>query len=248
MKTWVKYTVAAAVFAIGGPGSIAYNQFLSPYLNDETVYVASQNLGANSPINTSDFIALQLKRTEVSPNAITDPTQLEGMYTTQTMSKNQQFTSIDIEQNPLALTPGTQDVPITSSWIAAMSPTIRQGDYVKIVPLPPTQTSIAVSPNVNGKNPNGNNQPINSLQDLENANSSLDNIPVLYVHTSDNQEVTDASSSTTPTSRDNANGMPNNLDLKMTNAQAETLAGYIQQGYKLFIWGTTHKNIPGIRG
>ncbi|WP_436664466.1 SAF domain-containing protein (plasmid) [Alicyclobacillus acidoterrestris] len=257
MRTWVKYTIAGAVFVIGVPGSIIYNQYLSPYFKDETVYVATKTLSANSPLVEKEtngavvsyFEAEKLPRNQVSPGAITNPVELEGLYTTQAIAKNQQITNLDVEENPLALTPGTQDVPITSSWIAAMSPTIRQGDYVKIIPLPPSQTNIAVTnepnPTVGANQTNG--KQIKSLQDLETANSSLDNIPVLYVHTSDNQEVTNAQNGTVA-NRDNGSGIPNNLDLKMTNAQATLLAQYVQQGYKLFIWGTTHKTNPGIRG
>lgn len=246
MKAWAKYTIAGVVFLIGAPGSVVYNQYLSPYLNDQTVYVATTNLNTNTPVSVQQngkilvyFKPEKMKRTQVSPGAITNPQQLIGLYTAQSMSENQQFTNLTVEPNPDAIMPGTQDVPITSSWIAAMSPTLRQGDYVKIVPIPPNQTSVSVS----------NQSSSLSLQDLAGNQSPLDNIPVLYVHTTDNTEVTNAgTTSDSSMARDDGSGMPSNIDLLMTNTQASLLASYIQQGYKLFIWGIDHNTNPVNKG
>lgn len=231
MKVWVKYTMAASIFLVGGPGSVAYNQFVSPYMNDQTVYVATANLSADTPITSYDFRGIPLKRSHVSPGAITNPYSMIGLYTTEAMSKNQQFTALTLEPDPLTLTPGTQDVPIPSSWIAAISPTIRQGDFVKIVPMPPTQTGSVPQQSL----------PVHSR--------TLNNIPVLYVHTSSNQEVQNESVSPgTPLARDNGSGIPNNIDLKMTNAEADQVAKDVQQGDKLFIWRVTHKTNPVNKG
>ncbi|MCL6601014.1 MAG: flagellar biosynthesis protein FlgA [Alicyclobacillus macrosporangiidus] len=226
MKPWLKYATATTLFVIGVGGSIAYNQFLAPYLGSRWVYVAARQLEANTPIRDSDIKRVRLPKDEVSPDAVTDVTKLTGAYTAQAMSQNQQFTALNTQPNPFTITPGTEDVPIPSGWIAAMSPTLRQGDYVDIIPMAqPQQAGPGQTPLVAGG--------------VDTTKPVLSHILVLSVHTSSNQEVTNQppGGSQTVGARQNGSGTPSVLDLKMTNDQAGTLARLIQQKYQLLIVG-----------
>jgi Flp pilus assembly protein CpaB len=228
MKPWVKHTLATGLFVIGVGGSIAYNQFVAPYIGSQWVYVAARSLDANTPIQPADWKRVRIPKDQVSPGAITDVSKLTGTYTSQAMSQNQQFTELDTQPNPFTITPGTVDVPIPSSWIAAMSPTLRQGDYVDIIPLAQSQAGAGASSTL-------------ALQKGMNAsgNTTLSHILVLSVHTSSNQEVMNQppSGSQSVGARQNGTGTPSNLDLKMTTEQAQFLANLVLQKYQLLIVG-----------
>ncbi|MCL6446163.1 MAG: flagellar biosynthesis protein FlgA [Alicyclobacillus sp.] len=228
MKPWLRYTVATTLFVIGVGGSVAYNQFLAPYLGSRWVYVAARQLEANTPIRDSDFKRVRLPKDEVSPDAILDVTKLTGAYTAQAMSQNQQFTALDTQPNPFTITPGTEDVPIPSGWIAAMSPTLRQGDYVDLIPMAQPQQA-------------GQGQTSPVTGGVDTTKPVLSHILVLSVHTSSNQEVTNQppGGSQTVGTRQNGTGTPSILDLKMTTEQASTLAGLIQQKYQFLIVGVS---------
>ncbi|MCL6441888.1 MAG: flagellar biosynthesis protein FlgA [Alicyclobacillus sp.] len=235
MKPWLKYSIAATLFVVGVGGSVTYNQFLAPYLDSEWVYVAAQPLDANTPIQASDWKRERIPKEQVSPGAITNVSDLADAYTSQAMSQNQQFTALDTQPDPFTITPGTEDVPIPSSWIASVSQTLRQGDYVDIVPLAPSQS---------GSTP----APRNAMNASTNSHKTLNNLLVLSVHTSTNQEVTNQpqpSDTETVGARHNGTGTPSNLDLKMTTAQAQLLTSYIEKRYQLLIVGVTPRKPVG---
>ena len=221
MKSWLKYTMAATVFAVGVGGSIAYNQFLAPYFTSEWVVVAAKPLGPNQPI-AGQFVRERLPDPDVSPGAITQVAQLSGEYTTGRMAQRQQFTTLNVQPDPFTITKGYEDVPIPSGWIEAVSDTIRQGDEVSIVPLFP-QNGI---------------QPGSVL-----LHTDLNHILVLSVHTQNNQEVLTSPQTGVQSegTREFGTGSPANLDLKMTTKQAQALARYIAEGEKLFILGVAAK-------
>ena len=221
MKPWMKYTMAATVFAVGVGGSIVYNQFLAPYFTSQWVYVATTPLGPNKPIG-NQFVRERLPDSAVSPGAITQMMQLQGNYTTQRMAARQQFTSVNVQPNPYTITKGYEDVPIPSGWIAAVSDTIRQGDDVSLVPLSPQ----------NGL------QPGSVL-----LHTDLNHLLVLSVHTQNNQEVLTSPQVGVQSegTRQFGTGSPANLDLKMTTKQAQAVARYIAEGEKLFILGVAAK-------
>ena len=220
IKPWVKYTAAMLLLVGGVGGSVLYNQFWQPMMNSQTVYLATNSLPAGTPITSNDWREVSMKKTHVSPGAITDWETLNGLYTAQAMSANQQFTALDTENNPYTITPGTEDVPIAQSWIVSVSPTLRQGDYVKIVPIA-GQGSVPFSGNAVGL--------------------SLDHLLVLSVHTTQNMEVMNASPNGPQTvgARDNGLGTPSIIDLKMTALQASELKMYVQEKYQLMIVGVT---------
>ena len=242
MKAWLKYSIATTFFVVGVGGSIAYNQLLEPYLNSESVYVATHNLSADAPIQTGAWTRERLLKSQVSPGAVTNLAELAGMYTAQPMSANQQFTVMDTESDPFTITPGTQDVPIPSSWIASVSETLRQGDYVDITPLAQSQGTTTASPTWSAST------TASSPSTISPGNVSLNNILVLSVHTSNNQEVTNAAPPTgtqTIGTLYNGTGNPSNIDLKMTTAQAKLLTSYIEQKAQLFITGVASGNERG---
>lgn len=229
MKPWLKYTIAATFFVVGVGGSIAYNQFLAPTLSSKWVYVAPSSLTANQPVPTN-YVRERIPDDQISPGAITNPALLKGMYTSQAMSAKEQFTSLNLESNPFTITSGTKDVPIASDWIAAVSETIRSGDRVELIPLVPQQQSRQKATNL-------------AVVPPSNAQANLDNLLVLSVHTTSNQEVVNQPPSTGPQTigaRTNGSGTPSELDLKMTTAQAQTFAQDVQNGDKFFIWGVPH--------
>lgn len=160
-----------------------------------------------------------MNKSHVSPGAITNWQTLTGLYTSEAMSANQQFTAQDTEDDPYVITPGTEDVPISPSWIASVSPTLRQGDYVEIIPIAEQGGTPLVG----------------------NTNEALNHLLVLSVHTSQNTEVVNASNSGPQTvgAINNGTGTPNIVDVKMTTVQAGLLQQYVQAKDQLVIVGVT---------
>ena len=218
IKSWIKYTAATLLLVGGVGGSVLYNQFLQPMMNSESVYLATNSLPAGTLITNNDWREVSMKKTHISPGAITNWETLNGLYTSQSMSANQQFTKLDTENDPYTITPGTEDVPIAQSWIVSVSPTLRQGDYVKIIPIA-GQGNAAFTSNAGGL--------------------SLNHLLVLSVHTSQNTEVMNASNNGPQTvgARDNGSGTPSIIDLKMTALQASELKMYVQEKDQLMIVG-----------
>lgn len=226
VKSWLKYTLATAFFVVGVGGSVTYNQFLEPYLNSEWVYVATQNLSANTALQPTDWLRERVLRSEVSPEAITNKNQLLGMYTIQGMTSLQQFTTATLQSNPYAITSGTVDVPVSSTWIASVSDTLRQGDYVTLIPIEKMTASNSAN--------------------LVTPTMDLSNLLVLSVHATGNEEVTTPPSSAGSQSlgtRYSGTGTPSNLDLKMTESQAQEVATDVQQNDQFLVLGMPRAQI-----
>lgn len=231
MKSWVRYTLATTLFVVGVGGSIAYNQFVAPMLTSEWVYVARTQMPADTPIQAADVERIRVPKSEVSPDAITNAEGLIGAYTAQPVDQNQVLTALDTEPDPFTITPGTEDVPIPSTWIASVSETLRQGDYVDLIPIAQPQAG-------------ANN--VGTLTTTSEA-SEFKHLLVLSVHTDNNAEVTSQQTAAPQSvgARGNGSGVPASVDVKMTTAEAQALASLIQEKYQLLIVGVSDETRSG---
>ena len=230
MKSHWKTTIAAGVFVIGVGGSVAYNQFFAPYLNSEWVLVASTSLPANTPLIASDWKRVNMPKDLVSPGVVTNPGALQGMFTTQVMLPNQPFTGLAIQSSPFTITPGTEDFPIPSSWMVSVSPTIRQGDQVNILPIPSKSASAH----------KGQAKLV-----------TLHHLLVLSVHASNNTEVTTPPpmvGTQTVGTRYNGSGTPSTVDVKVTTGQARMLTREVRNQDQFIIVGVSPTGNKGVSG
>lgn len=237
MKAWVRYSAASVTFVVGVGGSVLFNQVIEPNMNSTWVYVA-----ANTPeMTTTDSVRIvpqlvpgqsvpgqnanlvKMPTNLVSPNAITNRTELASLYTSQILSPNEQLTTTNTEADPYTLTANTQDVPVSPQWVMSVSGTLRQGDYVDLIPIQ-TQQNQATS--------------TKSFQ-----MTAFHHVFVLSVHTSQNTEVQNyVAPGTAPGpqgigARQNATGTPSEIDLKMTAQQALLFANDVQNKDQFLIYG-----------
>lgn len=216
MKSAVKYTLAGMLFVVGIGGSIVWNEFVAPKLNSEAVWVATESLSPNRMLGPAQVHKEMLPRSDVPMGAVTHVQAWLGEYTTESLTPRQVLTTADLESDPFAITRGTEDVPLDASWIASVSPTLRAGDRVTLTFLPSQGAKTG-------------------------RLTSFSDVLVLSVHTSNNREVVTAMPTHGPSGVGapvNGIGVPNEVDVKLTQDQMLALAEAVARGEKVLISGS----------
>ncbi|MCF8568150.1 SAF domain-containing protein [Alicyclobacillus tolerans] len=220
MKIWLKNTLAGTVFALGIGGTIAYSTWLRPILNDEVVYIATTTIAPNAVIERGDWTKARISRNVVPVGAVVSPSTLVGQMASTTIPQHGIFTASNIEKDPLAITPNTQDFQLSRSWISVVPDSLRRGNEVYMYLLPSTTPAT----------------PHNITQ-AETGAPFLSNIPVEFVHNGSNQEVLNANPPVSGDlgSRANGTAVPSDVELKLTNSQVSEVISAIAQKDKFIL-------------
>ncbi|SFV03662.1 SAF domain-containing protein [Alicyclobacillus macrosporangiidus] len=240
MKPWLKNTLAGATLLVGVGGTIVYNQYLSPIINDAPAYVATRNIEPNTVIQAGDIKAVHVPRAIVVPSAISDPNAIVGKMAAQTIVVNQQITPVDLETDPLVPQKGQYIVPIISQWIAAMPDSLRRGDkvtiYVRPAPSSTSGTSPTAPPAVSQHSTPAPTAPNNFMSQVS-QEPLLQDVPVEFVRNGSNQEVQNAPPVTLGggvlAERQNGTANPSEMELLMTKTDWDKLYAAVQANNQL---------------
>lgn len=227
MNKWIKIGMAVAAIVVGDGGAILYNQYLSPKLTDESVFVAKAPISANSRIQAADLKQVLIPRNIVQPGSITNLMDAVNKLAAANIQTNQPITDALLETDALQPQKGQEIVALNSKWIAALPDTLRRGDHVTIYLY-----------HQNGNTPISNTKAVQSV--TKTTAAYLQNIPVEFVHNGSNQEITNQSTQHQPTtgtltSRSNGSGDPAEVELLMSPQKYADLVSHVESGSQLVL-------------
>ncbi|KPV42686.1 SAF domain-containing protein [Alicyclobacillus ferrooxydans] len=222
---WVGNALAGISLVVFVGGAVVYEQYLSPILQDTTVWVAATNIPPNTLLTAHNVKTELVPRRILETGAITNPVFLRNKRSATLLAANQQLTAKDLETNALTPVGNEQIYPIPSSWIYAIGGGIRRGDSVSIYAYPKNNTPGTPS-NSFSTSKTTTQTATSSSQSV--ASVILSHVAVEYVRNGSNQEITNASpnalSSTNPyAQQENGNGTPTTVDLLLTPVQFQQL-------------------------
>lgn len=183
------------------------------------VVVATEVIPKDTVITEDLLTTMEVPKGMETEKMLRHSADVVGKTTTQMLLPSQYISSVYLDNEVLRPTPNHEFFPIPNSWLIDIQGTLRRYDLINI-------SAIYV-----GK---GDNQQVSAaeLKAKIQKDHVLKEVPVAYVKTGKNSEVTNVTNDDT---RLYGSDTPSDLELSLTLEQFKTLETLYQDGYKLII-------------
>ncbi len=188
------------------------------------VVVANDAIRKDAIIQKEDVSVKSFPRELYHEGMITDPKQVIGKRTTQSVAPSSFISGIFLDHGQLRPTENHKFFPIPNSWLMQLQGTLRRYDKINILAVPVIEERKEGEENYNKASRN-----FSQNEQGEDSKYILKEVPVAYVKSTQNKEVIGRKYSD---DRINANANPSQIQLSLTPEQYLKLSEIHEEGFK----------------